>query len=73
MIESGDWIDFISVVYMPADTTESVAEHSAIKAATINQLTCPSYSLYVPLLCYPMYYPGRNDGSGKPYAVIEAI
>ena len=28
------------------------------KAATINQLACPSYSLYVQLLWYPMYYPG---------------
>ena len=37
---------------MPADTTETVAEHSAIKAATINQFACPSYSLYVQLLWF---------------------
>ena len=27
-------------------------------AATINQFACPSYSLYVQLLWYPIYYPG---------------
>ena len=42
---------------MPADTTESVAEHTA-QYATINQFAYPSYSLYVQLLWYPMYYPG---------------
>ena len=41
---------------MPADATETVAEQR--KAATINQLACPSYSLYVQLLGYPMYYAG---------------
>ena len=42
--------------HMLADTTETVAEHSA-RVATINQLACPSYSLPVQLLWYPMYYP----------------
>ena len=28
-----------------------------LQAATINQFACPSYSLYVQLLWYPMYYP----------------
>ena len=37
-----------------ADTTETVAEHSA---SAINQLACSSYSLYIQLLWYPMYYP----------------
>ena len=57
--------------HMPVYATETVAEQS--KAATINQLTCPSYSLQVQLLWYLMYYPERMKGSGKPCAVIEAL
>ena len=36
------------------------------KAATINQFACPSYSLYVQLLWYPMYYTGRDEGRVSP-------
>ena len=51
---------------------EGVAEHSFLGCN--HQPTCmPSYSLYVQLLCYPMYYPFRDSGSGKPCAVIEAL
>ena len=37
---------------MTTDTTET--GRTQCKAATINQLACPSYSLYVQLLWYPM-------------------
>ena len=46
------------------------------KAATINQLECPSYSLYVQLLWYPMYYPGGMKARvspvqwSKPYSIL---
>ena len=46
------------------------------KAATINQLACPSYSLYVQLLWYPMYYPGGMKARvsrvqrSKPYSIL---
>ena len=36
------------------------------KAATINQLACSSYSLYVQLLWYPMYYPGGMKARVSP-------
>ena len=36
------------------------------KAATINQLACPSYSLYVQLLWYSMYYPGGMKAQVSP-------
>ena len=56
---------------IPDDATEGVTEHSS-SAATINQFACPSYSLYVQLLWYPMYYiPRRDEGSGKPCAVCS--
>ena len=50
---------------MPDDATEGVAEHSSI-AATINQFACPSYSLYVQLLWYPIYYPGGMKARVSP-------
>ena len=46
------------------------------KAATINQLACPSYSLYVQRLWYPMYYPGGMKAwvspvqCSKPYSIL---
>ena len=49
---------------MPADTTETVVKTQS-KAATINQLACPSYSLYADV-------PRRDEGSVEPCAVIEA-
>ena len=58
-IESCNWIDFISVAY--ASWYHWNCGRTQRKAATINQLACPSYSLYVQLLWYPMYYPGGID------------
>ena len=55
---------------MPADTTETVAEHSARLQ--------PSINLHAQLqpLCsaalVPNVLPRRDEGSGKPCAVIEA-
>ena len=45
---------------MPSDTTETVAEHSTRLKPSINLHAplCSSYSLYVQLPWYPMYYPG---------------
>ena len=59
---------------MPVDTTETVAE-TQHKAATINQLASPNYSLYVHLLWYPMYYPGGMKVRVSPvyYVVIEDL
>ena len=55
---------------MLADTTETVAEKQR-KAATINQLACPSYS------CSGAsgtdVLTRMNEGSGKPSAVIKAL
>ena len=63
-------------LHMPDDATEGVAEHS-YTAATISQLVCPSYSLYVQLLWYPMYYvPEGIKGRvspvqrSKPYSIL---
>ena len=58
---------------MPADTTETVAEHSARLQPSINLHAPITYSLYVQLLWYPMYNPRRDEGSGKPCAVIKAV
>ena len=55
--ESCSWIDFISVAYASSWYHWNCGRTQR-KAATINQLACPSYSLYVQLLWYPMYYPG---------------
>ena len=65
------WVDFISVAYMP----EGVTEHSFLGCN--HQSTCmPSYSLYVQLLWYPMYYPGGMKASvspvqwSEPYSIL---
>ena len=57
---------------MPADTTETVAEHSARLQ--------PSINLHAPVTAFmfscsgtlPTVLPRRDEGSGKPCAVIEA-
>ena len=49
------------------------------KAATINQFACPSYSLYVQLLWYPMYYPEGMKARvspvqwSKPYSILAPL
>ena len=63
-IESCNWIDFISVAY--ASWYHWNCGRTQHKAATINQLACPSYSLYVQLLWYPMYYPGGMKARVSP-------
>ena len=46
------------------------------KAATINQLVCPSYFLCIQLLWYPMYYPGGIKARvgpvqwSKPHSIL---
>ena len=56
---------------MPADTTETVAEHSARLQ--------PSINLHAPVTAFMFscsgtdVLPWRNEGSGKPCAVIEAL
>ena len=64
MIESCNWIDFISVTY--ASWYHWNCGRTQRKAATINQLACPSYSLNVQLLWYPMYYPGGMKARVSP-------
>ena len=60
-------------LYFCPDATET--GRTQRKAATINQLACPSYSLTVALLWYPMYYPrGMKARVGpvqwsKPYSI----
>ena len=63
-IESCNWIDFISVAY--ASWYHWNCGRTQRKAATINQFACPSYSLYVQLLWYPMYYPGGMKARVNP-------
>ena len=73
-IESCNWIDFISVAY--ASWYHWNCGRTQRKAATINQLACPSYNLYVQLLWYPMYYPGGMKARvspvhwSKPYSIL---
>ena len=57
--------------HMSDDITEPVAEHSARLQPSIN-LREPVTAFYVQLLWYPMYTT-RDEGSGKPCAVIEAL
>ena len=63
---------------MPTDTTEGVAE-TQHKAATINQLECPSHSLHVHLLWYPLYYPRRMKArvspvqGPKPHSILPPL
>ena len=74
LAESCIWIYFISVAY--ASLYHWNCGRTQRKAATINQLACPSYSLYVQLLWYPMYYPGgmkarvRHVQWSKPYSIL---
>ena len=56
---------------MPANTTETVPEHSTRLQPSIN-LQDPVIE-FVQLLWYlANVLPGRDEGSGKPCAVIEA-
>ena len=63
-IESCNWIDFIFAAY--ASWYHWNCGWTQRKAATINQLACPSYSLNVQLLWYPMYYPGGIKARVSP-------
>ena len=73
-IESCSCIDFISVAY--ASWHHWNCGRTQRKAATINQLACPSYSLYVQLLWYPTYYPWGMKARvspvqwSKPYSIL---
>ena len=73
-IESCNWIDFISVAH--ASWYHWNCGRTQRKAATINQLACPSYSLHVQLLWYPIYYPGGMKARvspvqwSKPYSIL---
>ena len=73
-IDLCNWIDFISVAY--ASWYHWNCGRTQRKAATINQLACPSYSLYAQLLWYPMYYPGGMKARvspvqwSKPYSIL---
>ena len=73
-IESCNWIDFISVAY--ASLYHWNCGRTQRKAATINQLACSSYSLYVQLLLYAMYFPGGMKARvspvqwSKPYSIL---
>ena len=75
-IESCNWIDFISVAY--ASWYHWNCGRTQRKAATINQFACPSYSLYVQLLWYPMYYPGGMKARvspvqwSKPHSILAS-
>ena len=62
--ESCNWIYFISVAY--ASWYHWNCGRTQRKAATVNQFACPSYSLYVQLLWYPMYYPGGMKARVSP-------
>ena len=50
---------------MPADTTETVVQHSARLQPSIN-LHAPVTAFYVQLLWYPMYYPGGMKARVSP-------
>ena len=55
---------------MPDDATESVTKNSFLGCR--HQSTCmPSYSLYIQLLWYPMYYPGEMKARVSPVQSIE--
>ena len=74
LIESCIWINFISVAY--TSWYHWICGRTQHKAVTINQLACPSYSLYVQLLWYPMYYPRGMKARVsfvqwlKPYSIL---
>ena len=72
-IESCNWIDFISLAY--ARWCHWRCGRTQLSAATINQVACPSYSLYVQLLWYSMLYPKGMKARvspvqwSKPYSI----
>ena len=56
---------------MPADTTETVTEHSARLQPSINLHAAVTAYMFS---CFGTdVLPQRDDGSGKPCAVIEAL
>ena len=63
-IESCNWIDLLSVAN--ASWYHWNCGRTQRKAAAFNQFACPSYSLYVQLLWYPMYYPGGMKARVSP-------
>ena len=65
-----NWL--FSVAY--ASWYKWICDRTQRKAATINQFACPSYSLYVQCSAalVPNVLSRRDEGSGKPCAVIEA-
>ena len=71
-IESWNWIDFISVAY--ASWYHWNCGQTQHKAATINdQSICmPHLQPLCSAALVPNVLPQRDEGSGKPCAVIEA-
>ena len=73
-IESCSWIDFIYVAY--ASWYHWICGRTQRKAATINQLACPSYSFYVQKIWYPKYNPGGMKARvgpvqwSKPHSIL---
>ena len=63
------WLLFLW--HMPDDATEGVAKHSFLGCNCTNQLACPSYSLDVQLIWYPMYYPEGMKARVSPVQSIE--
>ena len=76
MIESCNWIDLIWLYFCGKCQLIPLKQWTQRKAATINQLACSSYSLYVQLPWYPMYYPGGMKARlspvqwSKPYSIL---
>ena len=76
-IEPCNWINLISVAY--ASWYLWSCGRTQRKAATINQFACPSYSLHVQLLWYPMYYPGGMKALvshvqwSKPHRILAPV
>ena len=76
-IEPCNWINLISVAY--ASWYLWSCGRTQRKAATINQFACPSYSLHVQLLWYPMYYPGGMKALvshvqwSKPHSILAPV
>ena len=70
-IESCNWIDLISVAY--ASWYHWNCGRTQRKAATINQLACPSLQPLCSADRVPNVLPQWDEGSSKPCAVIEAL
>ena len=65
------WVDLIPVSYMPDDATEGVAEHSSwLQSMCMPQLHVAFMFLHALVL---NVIPRRDEGLGKPCALIEAI